>query len=241
MAPHSSKYKAVLIDWDQTIGDWEGAEYKALRDIYDLHNLSEWYATFEDYLTTYKEKNTALWMQYGNGEITKQFLHRERFLYPLLKALDLTFAPQPFVALADKMGTEFLDLTNKYFCLLPSAREVVTALAKKYPLTILSNGFGEVQYYKIETSGLKSCFQHIVISEEVGINKPQPGIYEQALRLNGVTRDEAVMIGDSFSSDIQGAINAGIDQIWVTWGKPHPAEQQATYEVKTLAEVLDIL
>ncbi|MCQ2342737.1 MAG: YjjG family noncanonical pyrimidine nucleotidase [Paludibacteraceae bacterium] len=235
------QYKAILIDWDQTIGDWETAEYNALRDLYANHYLQEWFDSFEQYFAIYKERNTALWLQYGNGEICKEYLHRERFLYPLLHILNLPFAPQPMIALADTMGTEFLALTNHYFCLMPDAKEVVTRLADKYPLTIVSNGFGEVQYYKIQHSELQSCFRHIIISEEIGINKPQPGIYLEALRRNGVAPDEAVMIGDSFSSDIQGAQSAGIDQIWITYGHPHPDEQTATYEVTALADVLNIL
>ena len=140
--------------------------------------------------------------------------------------------------LAHKMGDEFLRLTNKYFSVLPGAAEVVRELAKRYPLTIISNGFKEVQYYKFAHSGLADCFAHTIISEEVGINKPQPGIFQIALEKNGVTADEAVMIGDSYSSDIQGAKNAGIDQIWLHEG---PTDETATFIVPRLNAILDIL
>ena len=136
------------------------------------------------------------------------------------------------------MGDEFLRLTNKYFSVLPGAAEVVRELAKKYPLTIISNGFKEVQYYKFAHSGLAECFAHTIISEEVGINKPQPGIFQIALEKNGVGAEEAIMIGDSYSSDIQGAKNAGIDQIWLHQGE---ADETATYIVSELSEVFKIL
>ena len=97
-----------------------------------------------------------------------------------------------------RKSTEFLRLTNKYFALLPDADRVVRALAQKYPLTIVSNGFREVQYYKFAHSGLQSCFTHLIVSDEIGINKPQPGIFQIALEKNGVTADEAIMIGDSY-------------------------------------------
>jgi len=123
---------------------------------------------------------------------------------------------------------------NVYFSILPGAAEVVRALAENYPLTIISNGFKEVQYYKFAHSGLADCFAHTIISEEVGINKPQPEIFRIALEMNGVTPDEAVMIGDSYSSDIAGAKAAGIDQIWLHEGH---ADETATYIVPSLSDV----
>lgn len=235
------QYKAIFLDWDQTIGDWESAEYRALQDLYATYRLSEWYDCFEDYLLVYRTRNVELWQLYGEQEVTKEYLHRERFLYPMLKPLGLDVLPCPpraMVELADEMGKEFLTLTNKYFTLLPDAERVVKYLSQKYPLTIISNGFSEVQYYKFEHSGLKPYLTHILISEEVGSNKPQPGIFEEALIRNGVTKDEAIMIGDSYSSDIAGAKAAGIDQIWIT---TEETDKDATYKVTTLAEVVNLL
>ena len=111
-------------------------------------------------------------------------------------------------------------------------------LAPKYPLTIISNGFKEVQYYKFEHSGLAPYFTHTLISEEVGINKPQPGIFEIALQRNGIAADEAVMIGDSYSSDIAGAKAACIDQLWIHEGE---TDETATFIVPQLAGVMEIL
>jgi HAD superfamily hydrolase (TIGR01509 family) len=133
---------------------------------------------------------------------------------------------------------------------LEGAEELVRYLAKKYPLTVVTNGFVEVQYEKFDKSGLRDCFAHIVLSEEVGCQKPNPRIFEEALRMNGLQAEEVVMIGDSWNSDIQGAINAGIDQIWVN-GRvksgnekvvgPNGEEQTATYVVQSLSEIMTIL
>ena len=234
------QYKAIFLDWDDTIGDWTQAEHQALRDIYVNYHLDALYATAEDYIAAYKPYNLELWGMYGRGEVTKEWLHLQRFLRPIEGLQDATLQDgkaYSLEALAHEMGDEFLQLTNKYFSVLPGAADVVRALAKKYPLTIISNGFKEVQYYKFEHSGLAECFAHTIISEEVGINKPQPGIFTIALEMNGVTADEAVMIGDSYSSDIQGAKNVGIDQIWLHEGK---AEETATYIIPKLKDVLNI-
>jgi len=233
------QYKAILIDWDDTLGDWSNAAYLSQQELYEEHHLGEWFASFEDWFIPYEAHNNLLWEQYGRGEITKAFLKRDRFLYPMMQQLGMATAPQALIKLADTMTEEFLTKTNSHFRLLPDAKEVVQALADKYPLTVVSNGFKEVQYYKLEHSGLISYFRHILVSDEVGINKPQPGIFLRALELNGVSTGEAVMIGDSYSSDIAGAKAAGIDQIYIC-GHPED-ERDATYKVTKLQDVLDLL
>ena len=231
MKPH----KAIFLDWDDTIGDWSGAEHKALQELYANYHLEALYATAEDYIAAYKPYNLELWGMYGRGEVTKEWLHFHRFYKPIDR---LQVTGDRLRELAHEMGDEFLRLTNKYFSVLSGADEVVRELAKKYPLTIISNGFKEVQYYKFAHSGLADCFTHTIISEEVGINKPQPGIFNIALEKNGVSTEEAIMIGDSYSSDIQGAKNAHIDQIWLHAGE---AEETATFIVPALKDVLTIL
>ena len=121
---------------------------------------------------------------------------------------------------------------------MPDADRVVRYLASKYPLTIVSNGFKEVQYYKFEHSGLSDCLTHTLVSDEIGINKPQPEIFRIALERNGVKADEAIMIGDSYSSDIAGAKAAGIDQIWLHEGETSEA---ATFIVPRLTDIMNIL
>lgn len=231
-------YKAIFLDWDDTIGDWTTAEHKALEDIYVTYRLDRLYPTFEDYLNAYKPYNLELWGMYGRGEVTKEWLHLQRFLRPI-EGLPVT--GDGLQELAQEMGAEFLRLTNKHFCLMPDAEKVVRYLAGKYPLTIISNGFKEVQYYKFEHSGLAPYFTHTLISEEVGINKPQPGIFEIALERNGITADQAVMIGDSYSSDIVGAKEAGIDQIWVKGDGLPVTGETATYIVPKLTDVMEVV
>ena len=149
---------------------------------------------------------------------------------------------QLITALAEQLSEDFLNMTTARFSLLEGAEELVRYLAKKYPLTVVTNGFVEVQYEKFDKSGLRDCFAHIVLSEEVGCQKPNPRIFEEALRMNGLQAEDVVMIGDSWNSDIQGAINAGIDQIWIRKSKdPLPEGQSTTYLVQSLSEVMEIL
>ena len=242
------QYKAVLIDWDDTIGDFIGAAKLALQEMYDKYHLSDYFASHEEFVSLYKPHNIELWDKYGKDLVTKAFLRVDRFLWPLLhgskvgERQEAKGERQELTALAEQMSEDFLHLTTAHFSLLEGAEALVRYLAEKYPLTVVTNGFVEVQYEKFDRSGLRDCFAHIVLSEEVGCQKPNPRIYEEALRMNGVSAEEAVMIGDSWNSDIQGAINAGIDQIWIRKSQdPLPEGQSATYIVKSLDEVMEIL
>ena len=242
------QYKAVLIDWDDTIGDFIGAAKLALKEMYDKYHLSDYFASHEEFVSLYKPHNIELWDKYGKDLVTKAFLRIDRFLWPLLhgskvgKRQEDKGERQELAALAEQMSEDFLHLTTAHFSLLEGAEELVRYLAEKYPLTVVTNGFVEVQYEKFDRSGLRDCFAHIVLSEEVGCQKPNPRIYEEALRMNGVSAEEAVMIGDSWNSDIQGAINAGIDQIWIRKSNdPLPNGQSATYIVQSLSKVMEIL
>ena len=243
------QYKAVFIDWDDTIGDFLGAAKLALQDMYEKYNLSEYFASFEEFFLLYKPHNLELWDKYGKDQVTKEYLSFDRFFYPLMhgskggeRRLGDKAIRQEVAALAEQLSEDFLNLTTARFSLLEGAEELVRYLAAKYPLTVVTNGFVEVQYEKFDKSGLRDCFAHIVLSEEVGCQKPNPRIFEEALRMNGLQAEDVVMIGDSWNSDIQGAINTGIDQIWIRKSKdPIPAGQSATYLVQSLSEVMEIL
>jgi putative hydrolase of the HAD superfamily len=106
---------------------------------------------------------------------------------------------------------------------------------------ILSNGFREVQYKKIENSGLKSYFDKIILSEDAGINKPHPDMFTYALKNTNSRRDQTVMIGDSWDADMVGAYQSRIAQIWFNPASEPPDGFEPTHTVQTLAEIKDIL
>ena len=241
------QYKAVFIDWDDTIGDFVGAAKLALQDMYEKYNLSEYFASFEEFFLLYKPHNIELWDKYGKDLVTKEYLSFDRFFFPLMhgsrvKGEKGKVKGENLCVLAEQLSEDFLNMTTARFSLLEGAEELVRYLAAKYPLTVVTNGFVEVQYEKFDKSGLRDCFAHIVLSEEVGCQKPNPRIFEEALRMNDLSAEDVVMIGDSWNSDIQGAINAGIDQIWIRKSKDPLLEgQSATYLVQSLSEVMEIL
>ena len=203
------QYKAVFIDWDDTIGDFVGAAKLALQEMYEKYNLNDYFASLEEFVSLYKPHNLELWDKYGKDLVTKEYLSFDRFFYPLMhgskggeRRLGDKAIRQEVAALAEQLSEDFLNLTTARFSLLPGAEELVRYLAAKYPLTVVTNGFVEVQYEKFDKSGLRDCFAHIVLSEEVGCQKPNPRIFEEALRMNNLSAEDVVMIGDSWNSDI---------------------------------------
>ena len=229
-------YKHVFIDLDDTLWDFRANAKSSLHTIFDHLDLNAYFADFEDFFRIYRKRNLELWEQYGKGEITKDYLQAERFRYPLLQTGIKN------EELAEKMGKMFLELLPERIILIPHARELLDYLSAKYTLTIISNGFSELQYQKLNNSGISHYFAHVVLSEDAGALKPDRKIFDLALKLNHAKAEECIMIGDIFQADVAGAQNAGIDQIFFNRHKQElTANQTATYVVNSLEEIFEIL
>ncbi|NDV46386.1 noncanonical pyrimidine nucleotidase, YjjG family [Paludibacter sp. 221] len=229
-------YKHVFLDLDDTIWDFHANAKKSLNITYDSLSLSSYFDCFEEFFDVYIQRNNELWDLYGAGEISKDFLQKERFRYPLSKA---GIEDENLVR---ELGEMYLSLLPERTILVPHARELLDYLSQKYTLTIISNGFIEVQYRKLKNSGIDHYFKHVVLSEDAGALKPDRKIFDYALNLNNAKAEEAIMIGDIYQADIQGAQNAGIDQIFFNWrGVELSDGQSATHIVDMLEKVYMIL
>lgn len=230
------KYKFVFIDLDDTIWDFKANAKSVLYEIYDNRKLYRYFESFDQYFGLYTKRNLELWDLYGKGEVTKDHLSRERFLHPLLEV----GINNP--ELAQNIGREYLEMLPSHKELIPFAKELLDYLYQKYPLTIVSNGFTEVQYKKIRSANLEHYFSHIVLSEEAKALKPDKRIFEYALKLNNATAGETIMIGDSYEADIIGAQNAGIDQVYFNPKlNLSDNDQQCTFKIRSLEELLSLL
>ena len=180
-----------------------------MQEIFNDYELIKYYDSFESFYDIYMAKNHQLWEQYSKGEITKDFLSLERFLYPL------RIAGCENIELAKTLGTDFLYRTTQQTNLVEGAIELLEYLKeKKYNLSIISNGFIEVQYTKLRRSGLLPYFSNIFLSEEVGYQKPDIRFFQAVLAKLSTKSTECIVIGDNIQTDIQGANNANIDAIF---------------------------
>lgn len=226
-------YNYIFIDLDDTLWDFHANAKSSLHEIYEQRLLNRYFDSFDHYCSIYAKRNIELWELYGKGEITKDTLSLERFLYPLMQV------GVNDEALARQIGKEYLELLPTRTQLVPNAKELLEYLSPNYPLTIVSNGFVEVQYKKLRSAGLEHYFSHVVLSEDAKALKPDKRIFEYAMRLNNAKASEVLMIGDSYEADIVGAQNAGIDQVWLNSGEANSAK--ATYEIENLIEVFELV
>jgi putative hydrolase of the HAD superfamily len=204
-------YNHILIDLVDTLWDFRRNSKIAMQEIYNDYELIKYYDSFESFYDVYMTKNHQLWEQYAKGEITKNYLSLERFLYPL------RIVGCENVELAQKLGTDFLYRTTMQTNLVEGAIETLDYLkSKNYTLSIISNGFIEVQYTKLRRSGLLPYFTNIFLSEEIGYQKPDIRFFQAVLEKLEAKPSDCLVVGDNLQTDIQGAQNANINSVYFT-------------------------
>ncbi len=124
--------------------------------------------------------------------------------------------------LVDTLSARYVEGQRSGHPVLPGAVELVTRLARVVPVAVVTNGPPDIQRLKIEQTGIGSLLSAVVISGETGIGKPDPASYGRALELLGVAPEHAVMVGDSWERDVQGALAAGLRAVWISDGRPAP-------------------
>lgn len=197
--------KDVFFDLDRTLWDFDKNSESALRIIYDELKLSDYSSSFTDFITVYRDVNDRFWRDYAQGKIDKIQLRNGRFT-DTLKEFKIENA-----LMGEQMSDRYLEISPFQTHLFPSTKEVLTDLKNSnYRLHIITNGFKEVQFTKLENSGIIHFFDDILCSEEIGEAKPHPLVFQGALKRTNAKADQSIMIGDDFNADVVGAENAGI-------------------------------
>lgn len=232
-------YTDLFIDFDDTLYDTHGNANIALAEIFDFFHLSNFFERLEDFTVPYWKANFELWTLYAHGRIGRDELMVERFRRPLSCGNGLSPTFEYCMQVSDK----FLALCAEKPGTLPGAHELMQYLKDRgYHLHLASNGFREVQFKKLKASNMYQYFDTIILSEEVGANKPSPLFYEFALQKSGADRNHTLMIGDNQDTDIAGAHGVGLPQIWYN---PHGLERSIdfipTFTVRDLRDILHIL
>ena len=228
-------FKTIFFDLDHTLWDFDKNSNETLAELFEQHHLQTKGVTSLDAFTqVFKKVNTQLWDLYDRGLIQSQTIREQRFLQVLA----------PFgiddAQLIAQLSEEYLYACPRKGHVFPHAHEVLDYLSNKYELSLITNGFDEIQAMKIESGKLNGYFQHVVTSQKAGHKKPAKEIFNYALQLHGHDAKEAVMIGDNLQTDIAGARNASIKPIF--FNPDAIKHQEEIYkEIKTLKELNDLL
>ena len=226
------RYEYLLFDADDTLFDFPKASGQAFRRMCRLHEIPY---TPERY-QLYHEINLELWAAFDRGEVTKEFVTLERYVR-FLKALDLERDPAA-------CNRDYLAALGEGVYPLPYAEEVCRELkARGHRMYIITNAVASVQRSRLRGSVFAELFQGAFISEEAGAAKPSKAYFDYVRRrLPGMRDEDALVIGDSLATDIQGANNAGLPCCWVNpAGNRRREGLRVDYEIADLRELLDIV
>lgn len=229
------RYKSLFFDLDDTLWAFSLNARDTFEEMYRKYGYDSFFRSFHHFYTLYQQRNVELWEEYGNGQVTKEELNRQRFLYPL-EAVGAGDA-----ALAKRFADDFFSVIPTKKRLMPHAREVLEYLSTKYDLYILSNGFQELQYHKMRSAGIDAFFKKVVLSDDIGVLKPYPEIFHFALSATQSELRDSLMIGDSWENDVAGAKGVGMHQIFYNTDGKRELPFRPTYEVYDLRELMQIL
>jgi putative hydrolase of the HAD superfamily len=228
-------YKDLFFDLDHTIWDFELNSKETLWDLHQKYQLeAKGIDNFDVFYCSYSVHNHRLWDRYTKGFIKQEELRWKRIY---LSLLDYKIADE---ALSKEMSVDYLDILPNKKNLFPYTIEILDYLKNKdYKMHLITNGFESVQFKKIKNSNLADYFIEVITSEASNSLKPNKEIFDYALKASNAKLESSIMIGDNEAADIQGAINAGMDSIFVNHLQIQPTVA-ATHTITHLKELENI-
>jgi 2-haloacid dehalogenase len=196
-------YRGFLFDADNTLFDYDLAEREALTETI-LEAIPG--ADLEPALASYRTINAGFWKRFEEGAVSLEELKPGRFRI-LLEKLGADGDP---AAISDL----YLGRLSGKSHMVPHAREVLESLAARAPLCLVTNGLSPVQRGRLRKAGIDAIFRAVLISEEIGISKPDPAFFRMACEGIALPPSEVLCVGDHPTTDIRGAMAAGVDACW---------------------------
>ena len=224
-------YRFALFDADNTLLDFTAAEDHAIKDCLSARGLP----TDGETISLYSAINDGHWKRLELGLTTRDRLRVDRFADFFR---EIGYGGDPAV-----MADDYVEALSRQTQLMDGALELITSLHGHCGLYIVTNGITSVQTRRFGGCPLAKYFDACFISEQMGCAKPEKRFFDQvAAAIPDFTSRDALVIGDSLSSDIQGGINAGLDTCWFNpEGKSAPSDMRITHTVRRLSELKTIL
>src|SRR5688572_13112061 len=229
------KYSCIFFDLDHTLWDYETNSRETLVDLYHHYDLvAKGVSSCDEFTAQFSIVNTKLWDLYDRGIIGSEVIRKERF-----KQILQTFKISE-EKLCEDLSFNYLEQCPRKGHLMPYAKEVLDYLSVHYKLSVITNGFDEIQNMKMQSTNLLPYFDHIITSQRAGCRKPSCEIFNFALTCNGIKNYQAIMVGDNLITDIGGACNAYIDAVFYN---PEKIANDGMYahEIHSLSELRELL
>lgn len=226
------KYRHLFFDLDHTLWDFETNSKETLHEVFHAHKLHETITPdFDTFYERYSFHNKRLWDRYHHGFIKQEELRWKRMWHTLL---EYKIGDEK---LSKEMSGEYLQILPFKTKLFPYTIEIIEYLVdKNYVLHLITNGFEEVQWGKLRNSQIDHYFKEVITSEKAMSLKPHKEIFEYALQAANASKAESIMIGDNLDADIKGAMEAGLDTIFVNH-IGEKTELKPTYIIHHLKEL----
>lgn len=221
-------YDILLFDADRTLFDFDESEKHAFFEIAPRYGVASTNENFE----LYKKINHENWQALELGLVTKEVLVVRRFA----QFLEAVHA----VGNAQKMNDDYLTALSKKSILFKDTLPLLEKLkGAGKRIFIITNGVTKVQEGRLKDSPILPYLEQVFISEQMNVSKPQKLFFDLvAQKIEGYTPENALVIGDSLTSDIQGANNAGLDCVWLNLeNAPNDKGLKVTFEAKSLDEI----
>lgn len=247
-----SRYAWIVLDADNTIFDFDQAEYGALS-----RTLAQFGIVCTDSIRSeYAAISARLWRAFERGALTSARLRVARFeellrfgRVPTSSQSGGRDSERALERDAAAISDRYIEELGRESGLLEGAEAVVRSLVQTHRLLLATNGIADIQRRRFGASVLRDCFEDIVISDEIGVAKPDRGYFDEAFRrMGGPDRGHVLMVGDSLSSDIAGGIGYGIDTCWfdlrgqgLDAAARHLPPLRPTYRITDLGELLRVV
>ena len=229
-------YKILLFDADNTLFDFSRGEENAFRET----AAAGGFAFTEPLYLAYSRINDSLWKRLERREIGLDFLKLERFRLLLVSMGE----PEGGETLekAAFLRDAYIEALAEQAVLIPGAYELCRDLAPRYEMYIVTNGISCIQHRRFAKSGLAPFFRGMFVSEEIGVQKPERGYFDAVFAsLGNPPKEEVLVIGDSLTSDVDGALAYGLDICRYNPGGKPDEGRKITYTVTKLSGLKDIL
>ena len=225
------KYKTLLFDADNTLFDFSLSERVAISKTMQSFGIKP----TDDLILSYSAINDLMWKKLERGEIEKSKLRTERFAVFCEK--------HAFLIDCKKMATTYTDFLSQQTFTINGMEELCRELCAHCDLYIITNGIKYVQEARFAASCFVPYFKDIFISEAIGYEKPDIRYFDEVKKkIPDFSPQNTLVIGDSLTSDIAGAVTAGIDACWFNPQKlPNTKKLSITYTVTHPKDILPLV